>query len=180
MRAGVKRCALAVFLLFALSGCANQHPVGDHRTPAGIARDRAAVEASANDPVEIAARQKREEQERVAKEKTAADDAKRERIRLEYLDAVAKVYPSYNGLRTGLSPTSKGFELFAVHDFFSHYSFSSGVEARLIYIWVSARRAELESVGITRVGVMGTRGGMAFWRIEPGESPVLDSQRPYY
>lgn len=55
-----------------------------------------------------------------------------------------------------------GYALWATHEFFTQYSFSSGDDASLVQEWIVRNRDRLGDAEIVRVGLMG-QGEFASW-----------------
>jgi hypothetical protein len=100
----------------------------------------------------------KEEKKREAadKQRAAAEaPALRERLADDYVATVSAANPHLNFIKKKLVKTKGGYALWATHQFFSNYTFAVGNDAQIVWGWINANRAELKSVQIVKVGVMG-------------------------
>jgi len=86
----------------------------------------------------------------------------RERLRRDYQELLTQANPQLNFIQSKFTKMKGGYALWAVHDYFSQYTFSIGPDAKIVQKWIEDNRMELVNAEIVRVGVMG-RGGFASW-----------------
>lgn len=99
-------------------------------------------------------------QKGLAQQRKNEAPAARERLRGQYQDLLSEANPQLNFIQSKLTKMKGGYALWAVHDYFSRYTFSIGSDAKVVQAWIDENRTELHNAEIVRVGVMG-RGGFA-------------------
>ena len=84
----------------------------------------------------------------------------REELASDYQQLIADANSHLNYIQSKITKTKGGYALWATHEFFTQYSFSSGNDASVVQEWIGRNRGKLADAGIVRVGLMG-RGGFA-------------------
>jgi hypothetical protein len=87
---------------------------------------------------------------------TPAPAALRKELGESYRGMVAATNRHLNFIEYKYTKTKGGYALWATHDFFTQYTFSSGDEAKLVSQWIDLHYDNLKGAGVRRVGVMGT------------------------
>jgi hypothetical protein len=84
-----------------------------------------------------------------------ASDSLRERLRDSYQSTVAEANPHLNFVGSKITTIKGGYALWAVHEFFTQYTFSAGDDAHIVSRWIDDHRSDLKEANVIRVGVMG-------------------------
>lgn len=84
----------------------------------------------------------------------------REEVANDYQQLIAGANPHLNYIQSKMTKIRGGYALWATHEFFTQYSFSSGNDASVVQEWIGRNRGKLADAQIVRVGLMG-RGGFA-------------------
>lgn len=93
-----------------------------------------------------------------AKQKAA--DAADLRFQLEgqYRDVMAKANPHLNYIESKTTKVKGGYAIWAVHTYFSSYSFKIGSDARVTSDWIIANWSALHNANVVQVGLKSDNG----------------------
>jgi hypothetical protein len=86
----------------------------------------------------------------------------REELASDYRRLIADANPYLNYIQSKIAKAKNGYAIWATHEFFTQYTFSSGSDAAIVQEWIGRNREKLDDADVVRVGLMG-RGGFASW-----------------
>jgi hypothetical protein len=82
----------------------------------------------------------------------------RARLKDSYELMISAAKPDYNFIKVDISKSKGGYTLWAMHAYFSQFSFDLGGFAGQVQGWIGQNREDLVKAGIRRVGVRGESG----------------------
>jgi len=82
----------------------------------------------------------------------------RKSLEVSYRLTMSEQNLSLNFIKSKYTKGEKGYSLWAVHTFFSRYSFDIGPNARTVQAWINENRVDLDKAKVVRVGVMNPDG----------------------
>lgn len=92
--------------------------------------------------------------------KQKAEDARDLRFQLEgqYRDVMAKANPHLNYIESKTTKVKGGYAIWAVHTYFSEYSFKIGSDAPITSDWIVANWSSLHDANVVQVGLKSDNG----------------------